>query len=124
MGIKYPSEAQRPYDTSLENNSSMYDKLPYQRNTDLCNASTIQLNSGNLLKYYRCYGGEEAREINTKDDSFSSIVSKHIQQHEKYVHDLHVHFPTLYGPLEDNLLEEGNSEEYSTDFENQDEDLS
>ena len=63
-------------------------------------------------------------EISTKDDSFSSIVSEHIHQHEKYVHDLHVHFPTLYGPLEDNLLEEGNTEEYSTDFEDQDEDLS
>ena len=123
MGIKYPSEAQKPYDTSLENNFSMYDKLPYQRNAELCNASTIRLNSGNLLKYYRCYGDTEAKEISTQDDVFSSIISEHIEKHEKYLHDLHTHFPNLYGPLEDNLLED-NSEEPSAADTQQDEDLS
>lgn len=101
MGYTPRSEAQKPYDTSLEdgNNRSMYDKLPYQRNADMCNASTLALNSGNLVKYYRCNPAAEAKEIDTQDTHFSEIVHAHIQAHERYEQDMHSHFPTLFPGL-------------------------
>lgn len=43
----------RHYDNSLENNLSMYDHMPYYRDENLCNQSTIALESGNVIKYYR-----------------------------------------------------------------------
>lgn len=119
MGYVPGSETQRPYDTTLEENISMYDKLPYKRNEDLCNVSTLALNSGNLVKYYRCNGAPEAMEIDTQDAHFSEIVSEHLQAAEKAYVDLHTHYPTLFGPL-DNGIEDRQSEgeyddEYSSD---------
>ena len=37
---------------------SMYDNLPYQRDSDKCNAGALALYSGNILKYYQCSLGE------------------------------------------------------------------
>lgn len=116
MGYVPGSETQRPYDTTLEENISMYDKLPYKRNEDLCNVSTLALNSGNLVKYYRCNGAPETMEIDTQDEHFSEIVSEHLQAEEKAYYDLHTRYPTLFGPL-DNGIEDMQSEgEYDTEY--------
>lgn len=41
------------YDKTLEENLSMYDKMPYKRDDTLCNRSSVRLISGNIIKYYR-----------------------------------------------------------------------
>ena len=108
---KFPVTKQ-PYDARLEENMSMYDKLPYKRNEDMCNASTLALVSGNLVKFYRCTYDEPA-EIDTQDDKFNSIVSEHIRKQEKEIARLHEKFPTLY-ELEEaghNLLEDNMDEQ-------------
>lgn len=89
------SVVKQPYDATLEENMSMYDKLPYKRNEDMCNASTIALVSGNLVKFYRC-NYQEPREIDTQDDHFNAIVSDHLKKQEKELQRLHEQFPTLY----------------------------
>lgn len=96
MGTLIHSVAKQPYDKTLEENMSMYDKLPYKRDADMCNASTLCLNSGNLLKYYRCQQQMEAIEIATQDEHFKDIASKHIRSQEKHHNYLLEHFPTLY----------------------------
>lgn len=101
---KFPVTKQ-PYDARLEENMSMYDKLPYKRNEDMCNASTLALVSGNLVKFYRCAYDEPA-EIDTQDDNFNSIVSEHIRKQEKEIALLHQKFPTLYGTNETDEDEE------------------
>lgn len=32
----------------------MYDKLPYKRDSDLCNGQAISMHSKYMIKYYRC----------------------------------------------------------------------
>lgn len=97
---KFPVTKQ-PYDTTLEENISLYDRLPYKRNEDLCNASTLALESGNLIKYYRCTQIEPV-EIETQDEHFSAIANAHIQAYEKNLLLLHQKFPSIYGTLEEN----------------------
>lgn len=101
---KFPVTKQ-PYDATLEENMSMYDKLPYKRNEDLCNASTLALESGNLIKYYRC-AEADAIEIETQDEHFSAIANAHIQAYEKEVLILHQKFPSIYGSLETGEISE------------------
>ena len=97
-------EIHRPYDASLENNLSMYDKLPYKRDIDLCNASSIAMESGNLIKYYRCAKAEDV-EIKNQDAQFSKIALKHIEEYEKESANLHEKFPNLYSCSEINSSE-------------------
>lgn len=111
---KFPVTKQ-PYDATLEENTSMYDKLPYKRNEDMCNASTLALVSGNLVKFYRCTY-DEPTEIDTQDDKFNSIVSQHIREQEKEIARLHEKFPTLY-----ESKETGYDEEYALPDEDEDE---
>ena len=48
----------RPFDSSMIEDTSMYDHLPYQRDADICNIGSVALCSGNLLKHYRCAFGD------------------------------------------------------------------
>ncbi|WP_310605005.1 hypothetical protein [Anaerosporobacter sp.] len=43
----------KPFDNTLMEDLSMYDKMPYTSTYDLCNTNTVCLESGNLLKSYR-----------------------------------------------------------------------
>lgn len=43
----------KPFDNTLLDDLSMYDKMPYTSNYDLCNSNTVCKESGNLLKSYR-----------------------------------------------------------------------
>ena len=107
MSNSHFPEAKHPYASTLEENMSMYDKLPYKRNAEMCNASTIAMESGNLVKYYRCAPSTETIEIQTQDEKFKSIVSAHIQEQEKLNKLMHERFPLLCG--EEEYLEEDNS---------------
>lgn len=56
----------RPYDTTLEDNIPMYDKLPYQRDADLCNKDSLRLTSGNIIKSFT-YHIEDPIQIDNMD---------------------------------------------------------
>lgn len=43
-----------PFDTTASDHLTMYDQLPYVRNPDECNGSNVAMNSGNVIKFYRC----------------------------------------------------------------------
>lgn len=119
MVYKKHTVATEPYDTSLEDNMSMYDKLKYKRDADLCNASALALNSGNLVKYYRCSYEAESKEISTHDSEFKQIATKHIREQEKEEYEKHTHFPILYGPLEEELPDNQEYLEDNEDFDSE-----
>lgn len=48
-----PKKKLKPFDNTLMDDLCMYDKMPYVSNYDLCNSSTVTIQSGNLLKSYR-----------------------------------------------------------------------
>lgn len=43
----------RPFHSATREDFSMYNKMPYFRDTDLCTADTIQLVTGNVIKYFQ-----------------------------------------------------------------------
>lgn len=63
------------YDGSLDHPISMYDKLPYKRDSDYCNAEKLTLESGMIIKYYLCLNQMEVCPINNHDDEIESILS-------------------------------------------------
>lgn len=63
------------YDGSLDHPITMYDKLPYQRDSDYCNAEKLTMESGMIIKYYLCLNQMEACPINNHDDEIESILS-------------------------------------------------
>lgn len=62
------------YDTALDFHVTMYDNLPYQRDSDYCNAEKIALVSGRVIKYYFCFNQPEAFTVNNKDDVIEEIL--------------------------------------------------
>lgn len=63
------------FDSSLDHPVSMYDNLPYQRDSDYCNAEKLTLKSGMIIKYYLCLNQMEACPINNHDDEIESILA-------------------------------------------------
>ncbi len=118
MGYDRFSVVKRPYDKTLEYNISMYDKLPYKRDSERCNASTLALVSGNLVKYYYCKPNMEPKEVDTQDENLKKIISDHIAAEEEAYIKRHTQFPILFGPLENQALpvnEDADLEEESYD---------
>lgn len=73
----------KKYDGTLDYGIKMYDNLPYQRNSDVCNGSTVALYSGHIIKYYLCNNEEEAYPINNRDDEIQSILRHAREEAEK-----------------------------------------
>lgn len=73
----------KKYDGTLDYGIEMYDNLPYQRNSDVCNGSTVALYSGHIIKYYLCNNEEEAYPINNRDDEIQSILRYACEEAEK-----------------------------------------
>ena len=71
------------YDSALDYGIEMYDQLPYQRDSDVCNASALALYSGHIIKYYLCNNQTEEFPINNKDDEIEEILLQ-IQQQEAF----------------------------------------
>ncbi|ROR25340.1 hypothetical protein EDD66_111102 [Mobilisporobacter senegalensis] len=44
----------RPFEFTVPDTISMYDNLPYKCDVNLCNRSSIALESGNVIKSFRC----------------------------------------------------------------------
>lgn len=63
------------YDSSLDHPITMYDQLPYQRDSDYCNAEKLALQSGRIIKYYLCMNQTEKCMINNHDDKIESILA-------------------------------------------------
>lgn len=63
------------YDGSLDHPISMYDMLPYKRDSDYCNAEKLTLQSGSIIKYYLCLNQTESCLINNRDDEIESILA-------------------------------------------------
>lgn len=68
----------RPFDSSLVEDTSMYDKLPYKRDPYRCNAEAVSLVSGNILKYYQCRPGN-TYELTDMDN----LASEKIRDYQK-----------------------------------------
>lgn len=73
----------KKYGGTLDYGIEMYDNLPYQRNSDVCNGSTVALYSGHIIKYYLCNNEEEAYPINNRDDEIQSILRHACEEAEK-----------------------------------------
>lgn len=63
----------KPFDNTLMDDLTMYDKMPYHSNYDLCNSNTVCLESGNLLKSYRV-NEKEPYVIEQDEDRFRVSV--------------------------------------------------
>ena len=73
----------KKYDGALEYGITMYDELPYQRNSDVCNASTLALYSGHVIKYYLCNNQMDSYTINNRDDQIEEILQRIRLEEEK-----------------------------------------
>jgi len=43
-----------PYDITYGEPHSMYDNMTYHKDNNVCNASNIRMESGNVYKFFRC----------------------------------------------------------------------
>lgn len=63
------------YDTALDFHVTMYDNLPYQRDSDYCNIEKVTLVSGHVIKYYLYFNQPEVFAIDNKDDVIEEILA-------------------------------------------------
>lgn len=77
------------YDTALDFHVTMYDKLPYQRDSDYCNVEKIAMNSGKVIKYFLYMNQPEAVLIDNKDEEFEQFLLelKMKQQRQRELND-------------------------------------
>lgn len=64
------------YDTSYEYPISMYDNLPYKRDSDYCNAEHLGLYSGKIIKYFSCHNETDNFVINNHDEDMQTLLSQ------------------------------------------------
>ncbi|MBR1740942.1 MAG: hypothetical protein IJ733_03540 [Lachnospiraceae bacterium] len=62
------------YDTALDFHITMYDELPYQRDSDYCGREQIAMHSNKLLKYY-LYMFEDISVIDNGDEAMEEYLS-------------------------------------------------
>lgn len=43
-----------PFDITYGENLDMYDHFAYKKNNNVCNATNIRMESGNVYKFFRC----------------------------------------------------------------------
>ncbi len=86
------SEHNKHYDSSLEFNITMYDRLPYDRDIQLCGRENVCISSGNVIKYYS-YKDETPFVIGNQDEKTSALLKKREEEilrrikkeHEEYI---------------------------------------
>ena len=64
------------YDVHLDYQITMYDQLPYKRNSDLCGEQHIAMYSGHVIKYYMCDNDNDDFEINNHDDEIKARLAE------------------------------------------------
>lgn len=87
------------YDSALDYGIEMYDQLPYQRDPDVCNSSTLALYSGHIIKYYLCNNQKEEYPISNRDDQIEQILQK--AREEEALRHLEQEDEVLCVPTED-----------------------
>ena len=92
------------YDTALDFHVTMYDNLPYQRDSDYCNIEKVTLISGRVIKFYLCLNQPDFFAIDNKDDIIEDILAE--AQIEKKQYDA-----TKRKQLTDKTANSGVSEE-------------
>lgn len=71
----------RPFDLSMIEDTSMYDHLPYKRDSERCNIGSVALYSGNIVKYYRCAFGDTL-ELSDMDDLAIEKIQEYIKREQ------------------------------------------
>ena len=71
------------YETGLDYPITMYDHLPYQRDSDYCNAEKIGMSTGKVIKYYLCNNEAEPLTINNHDDEIDELLLQIQLQEQK-----------------------------------------
>lgn len=71
----------RPFDSSVNEDFSMYDKLPYKKDVDLCGPDKIALESGNVIKFFR-YTLKDTYQLTGMDNLFYEKFEKHQKEQE------------------------------------------
>ncbi|MDO5521567.1 MAG: hypothetical protein Q4G58_13830 [bacterium] len=66
------------YDTSLEQQVTIYDQLPYQRNIAICGDDCIRAISGNVVKY-ATYKQQDPKEVPNQDE----VILERIREHQE-----------------------------------------
>lgn len=65
------------YDTALDFHVTMYDNLPYERDSDYCNIEKLAMVSGRVIKFYLYYYNQpEAFTVDNQDDRIEEILAK------------------------------------------------
>jgi len=72
------------YDTALDFHVTMYDNLPYKRDSDYCNIEKVTLVSGRVIKFYLCLNQPEFFAIDNKDDVIENILAEAKTAQRKY----------------------------------------
>ena len=70
------------YDAAIDYHVSMYDLIPYKRNSDVCGRQQVAMYSGHIIKYYMCVNDQEQFKIDNKDDEIENILAK-IEQNQR-----------------------------------------
>ena len=63
------------YDTALDFHVTMYDEMPYQRDSDYCNREKVTMHSNSLIKYY-VYMFDQISEIDNGDGIIEAYLSE------------------------------------------------
>ncbi len=62
------------YDTALDFHVTMYDKLPYERDSDYCNVEKVAISSGRVIKYFLYMNQPGVVMIDNKDEEFEQYL--------------------------------------------------
>lgn len=73
------------FDRSLDHPITMYDNLPYQRDSDYCNAEKLTLQSDKIIKYYLCINKTEECPIDNRDNEIEAILANIQKQESKRI---------------------------------------
>ncbi len=84
----YDNIVSAKYDSTLDHPITMYDLLPYKRNPDYCNAETVAMQSGRVIKYYLCMNQTEACPINNHDNEIESILAAIQSKEQQRISDI------------------------------------
>lgn len=111
------------YDTALDFHVTMYDKLPYQRDSDYCNIEKVAMSSGKVIKYFLYMNQPEAVIIDNKDEEFKQFLLelKMKQQRQRELNDSVSEQEALpSGEVTDEQIQtllDDNGEEFSAPFD-------
>ena len=79
--VYLPRLVSQKYDATMDYHITMYDTLPYKRNSDFCGARQVAMYSGHIIKYYLCLNQDDSYEVDNRDDKIETILAA-VARHE------------------------------------------